>query len=55
LSWHCLLAGYGAFPPLSKDQPGKGDLYDEQAIAEFLRRCSLNFKDHRENLEALGS
>ena len=54
LSWHCLLAGYGAFPPLSEDQPDKGgDLYEDQAVAEFLRRCSLNFTGHRENLDAL--
>ena len=49
-SWHCLLAGYGAFPPLAADQPGHGDLYDEHGIADFLRRCSLNFDSHRDNL-----
>ncbi|MGI9202836.1 MAG: tryptophan halogenase family protein, partial [Woeseiaceae bacterium] len=27
LSWHCLLSGYGAFPPLATEQPDKGDLY----------------------------
>lgn len=43
MSWHCLLAGYGAFPVLADNQPGKGDLYEENGIAEFLRRCSLNF------------
>ncbi|MEJ2274018.1 MAG: tryptophan 7-halogenase [Woeseiaceae bacterium] len=51
-SWHCLLAGYGAFPPLADDQPGRGDLYEEHAVADFLRRCSLNFRSHRENLAA---
>ena len=52
-SWHCLLAGYGAFPALADNQPGKGDLYEENGIAEFLRRCSLNFTSHRDNLAAL--
>jgi hypothetical protein len=42
-SWHCLLAGYGVFPPLKPNQPGKGDLYIEQNIEQFLQGCSLNF------------
>lgn len=42
-SWHCLFAGYGVFPPLKPNQPGKGDLYLEQNIAQFLHGCSLNF------------
>lgn len=50
ISWHCLLAGYGAFPALEKNQPGKGDLYLEQNIESFLRGCSLNFKSHGECL-----
>lgn len=42
-SWNALLAGYGTFPPLAKQQPGKGDLYKEQNIASFLSRCAMNF------------
>lgn len=44
-SWHCLLSGYGAYPPLAKKQPalGKGDLYLEENIKSFLDRCALNF------------
>ncbi len=42
-SWHCLLAGYGAFPPLKPNQPDKGDLYKEKNIAAFLQGCALNF------------
>lgn len=52
-SWHCLLAGYGAFPPLAANQPGKGDLYTEQEVAKFLSGCALNFKAHQVNLQAL--
>ena len=52
LSWHCLLAGYGAFPALAEDQPGKGDLYAEQHVGRFLERCALNFSSHAENLAA---
>lgn len=53
MSWHCLLSGYGAYPPLADDQPGRGDRFVEQGIAEFLRRCSLNFSSHQDNLDAL--
>jgi hypothetical protein len=49
-SWHCLLAGYGAFPPLDSNQPGRGDLYKEQGIAQFLDGCSLNFPSQRDAL-----
>jgi hypothetical protein len=53
LSWHCLLSGYGAFPPLAKDQPGKGDLYEERQVRQFLSGCALNFSSHQDNLAAL--
>lgn len=52
-SWHCLLSGYGAFPPLAKDQPGKGDLYEERGIKRFLDRCAMNYVSHQENLATL--
>ncbi|EIK42887.1 tryptophan halogenase, putative [Cellvibrio sp. BR] len=44
-SWHCLLAGYGAFPPLAANQPGqgKGDLYRECEVKKFVEGCALNF------------
>uniref|UniRef100_UPI0030F3B466 tryptophan halogenase family protein n=1 Tax=Paraglaciecola sp. TaxID=1920173 RepID=UPI0030F3B466 len=53
ISWHCLLAGYGAFPPLAPNQPGQGDLYKEQKIQSFLAGCTLNFSSHAENLKYL--
>ncbi|MDH4104510.1 MAG: tryptophan 7-halogenase, partial [Gammaproteobacteria bacterium] len=45
MSWHCLLAGYGAFPPLAPGQPprGTGDRYLELRLEDFLRRCASNF------------
>ncbi len=51
LSWHCLLSGYGAYPAAADEQPGTGDLYAEQGVADFLSRCALNFGDHRRDLE----
>lgn len=50
VSWHCLLAGYGAFPPLAMNQPGKGCLYQDQHVQEFIQGCSLNFSNHNENI-----
>ncbi|OYU68413.1 MAG: tryptophan halogenase, partial [Burkholderiales bacterium PBB5] len=46
LSWHCLLAGYGAFPPIAPRQPGTGDLYAEEGIENFLDGCAMNFGSH---------
>lgn len=53
LSWHCLLSGYGAFPPLAAEQPNKGDLYDESNVEHLLAGCALNFRSHEENLASL--
>lgn len=53
VSWHCLLAGYGAFPPLAQNQPNQGDLYKEQNVADFVNGCSLNFNEHRSVLSKL--
>jgi len=51
LSWHCLLSGYGAFPPLAPNQPNQGDLYKEKDVQQFLEGCALNFSTHANNLE----
>ena len=42
-SWHCLLSGYGAYPPLALNQPGTGDLYIDNDLESFFSRCLLNF------------
>lgn len=52
-SWACLLAGYGVFPPLMSDQknaPFKTG-QDMEQLADFIRRCGLNFKSHNELLD----
>ena len=51
VSWHCLFAGYGAFPPLEQNQPGRGDLYSEQKIERFIQGCALNFNHHNNVLQ----
>jgi 2-polyprenyl-6-methoxyphenol hydroxylase-like FAD-dependent oxidoreductase len=55
LSWHCLLAGYGTFPDDGKILPPGNDieLFDIAHIDDFIRRCALNFTDHKSSLEAM--
>ena len=44
-SWHCLLAGYGIFPPLRQPQPANvSDAFTELELAAFFNGCSLNFQ-----------
>mgnify|MGYP001031282917 FL=1 len=49
-SWHCLLAGYGAFPPLAEVQREDVDFYRSRDLARFLDGCSLNFPSHGDAL-----
>lgn len=48
LSWHCLLAGYGAFPADEKLRAPEPDLplADMARIDDFIARCASNFTDH---------
>ncbi len=50
LSWHCLLSGYGAYPPLREDQSNARDIYRENDVKRFLEGCALNFRSHEEDL-----
>ena len=52
ISWHCLLAGYGLFPPRESLEPGGPGYrgHDMAQIADFVARCGLNFRPHREQL-----
>ncbi|UTF61458.1 tryptophan halogenase family protein [Gilvimarinus sp. DA14] len=55
-SWACLLAGYGLFPALdakasAAPDNGRGELTE---LAEFIRRCGLNFTNHNQLLAAHG-
>jgi glycine/D-amino acid oxidase-like deaminating enzyme len=50
-SWHCLLAGYGAFPPIMALNTKISDLYYDQKIDNFFAGCALNFNSHRKSLD----
>lgn len=51
-SWACLLAGYGVLPPLKSDAVNAHykSPHDMDQLADFIRRCGLNFKKHNELL-----
>ncbi len=57
LSWHCLLAGYGTFPPAAKLVAStKGmDLADMEQIDRFIAGCAQNFPSHRAALAKLSA
>ena len=52
-SWHCLLAGYGQFPPLAANQPGGGDLFVEKGLETLFSGSMLNFRSHAQALAEL--
>ena len=55
LSWHCLFAGYGTFPADAVIAPPGDDIdvHDLTKIDDFLRRCAMNFGDHKQRLDTL--
>ncbi|WP_260681552.1 tryptophan halogenase family protein [Aliiglaciecola sp. M165] len=42
VSWHCLLAGYGRFPPLGASSPATHDVNIAE-IQHFIRQCAQGF------------
>lgn len=54
-SWACLLAGYGIFPALKNNQASDLQVSTQSMdkLANFIRRCGLNFKSHNELLSEM--
>lgn len=52
-SWACLLAGYGVFPPVSQNQNPPGIAQNMDQLADFIRRCGLNFRKHNDLLNKI--
>lgn len=54
-SWACLLAGYGVFPELKPNNANSPHAASQNMaqLADFIRRCGLNFKKHNELLTAI--
>ena len=49
MSWHCLFAGYGTFPPAEKMQAPPADLRtgDAEGVAGMLEACLKNFAPYQ--------
>ncbi|MCB2085299.1 MAG: tryptophan 7-halogenase [Sphingomonadaceae bacterium] len=49
LSWHCLFAGYGTFPPPEKMQPAppQAQVADREKAQAMLAACALNFPEYK--------
>jgi 2-polyprenyl-6-methoxyphenol hydroxylase-like FAD-dependent oxidoreductase len=43
LSWHCLLAGYGAFPPITEPPRDDVDFHRQHGLHAFLDGCARNY------------
>ena len=54
-SWHCLLGGYGQYPPPQRLIPpsAKAARYDMARIRDFVQRCALNFPPHDQALREI--
>lgn len=57
VSWHCLLAGMGILPPAKNGSVDPALGYEDSItfVKNFIRRCSLNYTDHRQYLEKMKS
>ena len=53
MSWHCLLSGYGSYPPDTALHAAEGGA-DMVQMDDFLARCASNFAPHHLQLAALG-
>lgn len=56
-SWYCILSGMGIFPSTQQMRKPNTDeaRFDLSSLDEFLRRCTLNFSDHRAVLNNLAT
>ncbi|PZP19010.1 MAG: tryptophan halogenase, partial [Sphingomonas hengshuiensis] len=52
MSWHCLLSGYGCYPPDHALHAAQGGS-DMAQIDDFLARCATNFAPHHVQLASL--
>ncbi len=53
ISWHCIFSGYGIFPELNKAIKQNTKSFNMDDVHQFLSLCSLNFLDHKQQLQNL--
>ncbi len=51
MSWQCMLGGYGHFPAALRPAKPAEQRFDMNVIDDFVERCALNFRAHRDALE----
>ncbi|MEJ7808378.1 MAG: hypothetical protein WKG03_20960, partial [Telluria sp.] len=56
-SWYALMAGMGVFPQTRAPSAQEASHNAEQRehMRDFLRRCALNFRDHKAVLQEMGA
>lgn len=52
MSWQAMLGGYGRYPASLRAPEPQEKRFDMPVIDEFIERCALNFRPHREILES---
>ena len=52
MSWQAMLGGYGRFPAKLRPPIATEQRFDMEVIDDFIERCALNFRPHRERLKA---
>ncbi len=52
MSWQAMLGGYGHFPQKLRAPAPAEQRFDISVIDEFVERCALNFRPHRDVLES---
>lgn len=50
MSWQAMLSGYGRFPATLRPPVPTEQRFDMTIIDDFIERCALNFRPHRERL-----
>lgn len=50
MSWQAMLGGYGRFPEILRPPAPAEQRFDMAIIDDFVERCALNFRPHRERL-----
>ncbi|RME65661.1 MAG: tryptophan 7-halogenase [Alphaproteobacteria bacterium] len=51
MSWQAMLGGYGHFPKTLRAPAAHERRFDMAVIDDFIERCALNFRPHRDVLE----
>lgn len=51
-SWYCILSGMGIYPAVTEADGTAMSAENISGVTDYIQRCALNFRDHREVLES---